>query len=87
MKKKLRFVNGLIKEFCISFVGIFIDYMIKNKGKRLTGDEIADKIGLTSVTVRRYLNFLMESGRVAGEMNYETGGRPCMRYEIIKEIR
>lgn len=66
---------------------LIIDYMIKNKGKRLTGDEIADKIGLTSVTVRRYLNFLVESGKVAGEMDYETGGRPCMRYEIMKEVR
>ena len=49
-----------------------------------TGDAIAEKTGLTSVTVRRYLSYLAESGKVAGEMNYETGGRPCMRYKILK---
>lgn len=49
-------------------------------GVWLTGDEIAKKVGLTGVTVRRYMNYLAESGRVIGEMNYETGGRPCMRY-------
>ena len=48
-----------------------------------TGDEIAKKIGLTGVTVRRYMNFLTESGKVLSEMNYETGGRPCMKYKIM----
>ena len=47
-----------------------------------TGDDIAGKIGLTGVTVRRYMNYLAESGRVIGEMNYETGGRPCMKYQL-----
>ncbi len=48
----------------------------------MTGDEIAEKIGLTSVTVRRYMNYLAEAGIVISEMNYETGGRPCMRYRM-----
>ena len=47
-----------------------------------TGDEIAQIVGLTGVTVRRYMNYLAETGRVTSEMNYETGGRPCMRYQI-----
>lgn len=50
----------------------------------LTGDEIAERIGLTSVTVRRYMNYLTEIGRVASDMYYETGGRPCMRYRLEK---
>lgn len=54
----------------------------ENPGVWFTGDEIAEKTGLTGVTVRRYMNYLAESGRVTGEMKYETGGRPCMRYRI-----
>lgn len=50
----------------------------------LTGDEIAEKVGLTSVTVRRYMNYLVESGSILSEINYETGGRPCMKYRIIE---
>ena len=61
---------------------LIIDYLKENEGKWLTGDEIAEISGLTSVTVRRYMNYLSESGKVFGEMNYETGGRPCMKYRI-----
>lgn len=61
---------------------IIMAYMQENADKWLTGDEIAQKIGLTSVTVRRYMNYLAETGQVTGEINYETGGRPCMVYQI-----
>lgn len=61
---------------------LIIDFLKDNRGVWFTGDEIAKTIGLTGVTVRRYMNYLAESGRVTSEMDYETGGRPCMRYQI-----
>ena len=63
-------------------LGMVEEYMKNNAGKWLTGDTIAEKIGLTSVTVRRYLNYLVETGILTAEMNYETGGRPCMLYKM-----
>ena len=59
-----------------------MEYLKANKNTWFTGDEIAQNVNLTGVTVRRYMNYLAESGRVVGEINYETGGRPCMRYKI-----
>ena len=53
-----------------------------NKSKWLTGDEIAERTGLTAVTIRRYMNYLVELGKVQGEINYGTGGRPCMLYRV-----
>lgn len=61
---------------------IILECLRENCGIWFTGDEIAEKIGLTGVTVRRYMNYLAASGKVIGEMNYETGGRPCMKYKI-----
>ena len=61
---------------------LIVDYLKENGGKWLTGDEIAEISGLTSVTVRRYMNYMVEVGKVISEMNYETGGRPCMKYRI-----
>ena len=57
-----------------------LDEMKKNPSKWMTGDEIAERIGLTGVTVRRYLTYLTEKGILLSEIDYETGGRPCMRY-------
>ena len=48
----------------------------------MTGEEIAEIVGLSAVTVRRYMNHLVQTGEVTGEMNYETGGRPCMLYRL-----
>lgn len=59
---------------------LIMEYLRGNASTWFTGDEIAERVGLTGVTVRRYMNFLAESGRVTAEMNYETGGRPCMKY-------
>ena len=61
---------------------LIMEYLKENNRVWFTGDEIAEKVGLTGVTVRRYMNYLAESGRVIGEMDYETGGRPCMRYKV-----
>ena len=62
---------------------LILDNLKEYPDQWLTGDAIAEKTGITSVTVRRYMNYLAESGKVSGEMNYETGGRPCMRYKMI----
>lgn len=63
---------------------VIMEHLKENKEIWLTGDAIAEKVGLTGVTVRRYMNYLAESGKVTGEMNYETGGRPCMLYRIVE---
>ena len=49
-----------------------------------TGEEIAEKTGLTSVTVRRYMTYLTETGIAESEMNYETGGRPRVVYRLTR---
>lgn len=61
---------------------MILNHLHKHPCSWLTGEEIAKEVGLTGVTARRYLNYLAEAGTVAGEMNYGTGGRPCMKYRI-----
>lgn len=63
---------------------IILDEMRKNPSRWTTGDEISERIGLTGVTVRRYLNHLTEKGILLSEIDYETGGRPCMMYRLSK---
>lgn len=42
--------------------------------------ELAEVCGLSRVSVRRYLEFLVESGRAHHTLDYGTQGRPSARY-------
>ena len=46
-----------------------------------SSDIIAEKLGLSIVTVRHYLNYLEQQGVILENINYETGGRPCMLFK------
>ena len=59
-----------------------MEYLTKHSGEWLTGEAIADGVNISVVTVRRYMSYLSDSGNVLGEMDYETGGRPCMKYQM-----
>ena len=54
---------------------------LDSDGSWLDGDTIAKAAGLSSVTVRRYMNYLVKSGTVTEDINYGTGGRPRMLYK------
>ena len=60
---------------------MIIDCLASDEGW-MAGEDIAEKTGLSSVTVRRYMNHLVQEGNVTGKMNYETGGRPSMIYRL-----
>lgn len=49
-----------------------------------SAEEIATGVGLSRVTARRYLEYLVEKGRVQRAMDYLTVGRPLHRFSIIK---
>ncbi len=46
-----------------------------------TVDMIASALGISIVTVRNYLNFLVKEKQIVEDINYSTGGRPCMLYK------
>ena len=46
-------------------------------------DSIAGQAGLSKVTVRRYLNHLTECGMVESIIDYDTGGRPSVKYRSM----
>lgn len=47
-----------------------------------TCESLSTATGLSKVTVRRYLHYLIELGIVQTEIDYETGGRPRVIYKI-----
>lgn len=45
-----------------------------------TCEALASLCGLSTVTVRRYLTYLVQHGEARSRVNYDTGGRPSMLY-------
>ena len=50
----------------------------------LPSEAISRQVGLSVVTVRRYVNYLVERGEASSTVNYDTGGRPCRLYRMMK---
>ena len=46
----------------------------------LPSDALSQRTGLSAVTVRHYVNYLVEQGEIISTVNYDTGGRPCRLY-------
>lgn len=57
--------------------------MNADPSRAYTCEEIAAASGLSVVTVRRYMGYLAQQGQVTGDMNYGTGGRPCLVYRLV----
>lgn len=58
---------------------LILSYLKEQHGLT-SGDSIAENVGLSGVTVRHYMNYLVSAGKAAESINYETGGRPCVLY-------
>lgn len=47
-----------------------------------TCESLSTRSGLSKVTVRHYLNHLIETGVLKSDIDYETGGRPRVLYKL-----
>ncbi|WP_153722041.1 response regulator [Sporosarcina cascadiensis] len=53
---------------------------LKSEGVPLTAEQLAQKVGMARVTVRKYLEFLSIDGKVHIELQYGNIGRPTRYY-------
>lgn len=58
------------------------DYLREHAAEKHTCESISQDSGLSKVTIRRYLNYLIEIGGVLSSIDYETGGRPRVLYRL-----
>lgn len=58
-------------------------HLKKSQGQHHTCETLSNASNLSKVTVRRYLNYLIETGSVSSTIDYETGGRPRIIYNLI----
>ncbi|WZL72290.1 response regulator [Clostridiaceae bacterium 35-E11] len=54
-------------------------------GEAFTSQEIADKIGVSRITARRYLDYLEREQKIIMELEYGKIGRPQNKYRLKKD--
>lgn len=55
-------------------------YLEEHKGTLMSSNEIASEVNLSRITVRRYMNYLVENREIISQIDYLTGGRPSIKY-------
>ncbi|MBH0017755.1 HTH domain-containing protein [Pseudoalteromonas sp. NGC95] len=57
---------------------------IKHATTEFTAQQIGDLVGVSRSTARRYLEYLLESGKLTADQSYGSIGRPERCYKIAK---
>lgn len=55
-------------------------FLIENRSTLFTSEEIAERVHLSRITVRRYMSFMVETNEITSTIDYQTGGRPAIKY-------
>lgn len=57
------------------------DHLVRAKPGSLTSEELSVISGFSKVTVRRYMNYLVDHDAAESFIDYKTGGRPSVHYK------
>lgn len=49
-----------------------------------TSEQVAEQVQLSRITIRRYLNYLVDTHEIISSIDYHTGGRPSIKYSFVK---
>ena len=56
------------------------DVFKQNTGVLFTSEQLAERVGLSRITIRRYVSYMMELEEISSAIDYQTGGRPSIMY-------
>ncbi len=82
MTHKAKAPTVLDKGIQASTLEVLIQCLSYAKDDSMDCEELAKASGLSKVTVRRYMNYLIENDQAESITDYGTGGRPAIRYRI-----
>ena len=72
-------VKGISEKTLTKIMGI----LLETPSKEWSSKEISDILNTSTVTVKKYLDYLMELGRVENSIYYGNIGRPEYKYKAI----
>ena len=57
-------------------------FLQENREEEFTSNQVASMVGLSRITVRRYMNYLLTKEEIVSRVDYYTGGRPEIKYRM-----
>lgn len=55
-------------------------FLLENRSSSFTSEQIAEQTHLSRITIRRYMNYLVDINEIVSTIDYKTGGRPSIKY-------
>ena len=71
---------SLTKGLSDATLAMIREYVRTNPEMLFTSEQIAEQVQLSRITIRRYMNYLTETGELVSVIDYKTGGRPSIKY-------
>ena len=62
------------------------EYLMANPDGFFTSEQIAEQIHLSRITIRRQMNYMVDTGEIISTIDYKTGGRPSIKYGFREKI-
>lgn len=59
-------------------------FLAEHPDDYFTSEQVAEQIQLSRITIRRYLNYLVDTHEILSLVDYKTGGRPSIKYSFRK---
>ena len=66
-----------LSETTLNLIGNFLQ---NRPGEFFSSEQIAEHVCLSRITIRRYVNYMLEMGEIISSVDYQTGGRPSIKY-------
>jgi len=72
------------KNFHVQTLNLIVDFLFASPEPR-SSEEVAAGIGISRVTARRYLEYLVSQGRLQMLLDYAAVGRPVHRFRLVEQ--
>ncbi|MBQ7795806.1 MAG: response regulator [Lachnospiraceae bacterium] len=74
----------LSKGLNVSTLALVRTFLSEHPNEYYTSEQVAEEVNLSRITIRRYLNYLVDTHEIVSSIDYKTGGRPSVKYRFSK---
>lgn len=68
-----------------STLNMIRSFLKEHPGEFFTSEQVAEQTRLSRITIRRYMNYMVDTNEIFSTIDYKTGGRPSIKYGIGKQ--